>query len=680
MMLRRASLALLLGLAAAPLHAQDPLGWNAPRALELIERARVRRELPRGDSTLRNYQAAARGFVYFYLDRREDDERTLVKVDQIALELFWQRPNLTKQRIIGLRDVSRLPNRMRYHLDHLTVVQNNLGDRIRLGDGDEVRDVPHPAAPGADSIYDFRLADSVTLQLGGGADVRVYELQVRPKRTDRSAFVGSVFVDRDAADIVRMTFTFTPASYVDRRLDYIHISLDNALFGGKYWLPNEQSVEIRRQIPELDFAAGAVIKGRMRITDYAFNQELPDSIFFGRTITAVPPHERETFAFEDSIYAGVNAEGLAPPPQMEALREQAAKLLGEARLSGLPPLRLYVPNASSVFRHNDAEGSYLGGGLTYSPSPTFQIDATGGYAFGLEAPEATAAARIGPADDGALLRGYYNQPRDMGMVPGLPGVFNTFNTLFDGRDFTNLYFTRGVAAEGFGPANLNWNYRFGLFREWHEPAPADTFELSRPGTAAVSEGRATGAFAAIERPLTGADIFSWGAAFTVQALRFAGADTPPAFGDDIDILRILARAELRSSSSDRRRDLFADVHFGRNTKGVPGQYFFRIGGRETVPGYAYRSLISDRQAGYARVEYSNTLAAPWLRVRTLLYGGMTDARRRPADVLLEEPGRSFRGSAGVGVGLLWDVIRIDVVKGDEWQTLFSVRRDFWGML
>src|SRR5688500_15436936 len=92
-----------------PAAAQDPLGWNSPRAHELMQRARARRELPRGDSTLQNYQAKAKGFVYFYLDRREDNERTLVKVDQIALDLFWKRPNLTKQRIVGLRDVGRLP-------------------------------------------------------------------------------------------------------------------------------------------------------------------------------------------------------------------------------------------------------------------------------------------------------------------------------------------------------------------------------------------------------------------------------------------------------------------------------------------------------------------------------------------------------------------------------------------
>jgi hypothetical protein len=175
---------------------QDALGWNSDRALDLIHRARDRRELPQTDTTLQNYTSKANGFVYFYLDRRETDERTLVKVDQVAIDLYWKRPNLTKQRIVGMRNVSRLPNKMYYHLDHLTVVQNGFGDVIRIGDGDEVRDVPHPAAPGADSIYDYRLADSVTLNLGGQGEVRVYEMNVRPKRTNRSALVGSVFVDR----------------------------------------------------------------------------------------------------------------------------------------------------------------------------------------------------------------------------------------------------------------------------------------------------------------------------------------------------------------------------------------------------------------------------------------------------------------------------------------------------
>ncbi|MGH7466113.1 MAG: hypothetical protein ACREK1_13105, partial [Longimicrobiales bacterium] len=131
---------------AAPAGAQSASaadGWNSARALELIERARERRLLPQQDTALRNYSARAEGFIYFYLDRRDSEERTLVKVDQVALELHWAPPDRSSQRIVGLRDESRLPNRMHYHLDHLTVVQNGFGDMIRMGDGDEVRDVPH---------------------------------------------------------------------------------------------------------------------------------------------------------------------------------------------------------------------------------------------------------------------------------------------------------------------------------------------------------------------------------------------------------------------------------------------------------------------------------------------------------------------------------------------------------
>ncbi|HKP75768.1 MAG TPA: hypothetical protein VJT67_09525, partial [Longimicrobiaceae bacterium] len=135
--------------------------WNTPRALELIERAQVRRTESLADTGMVDYQADARGYIYFYLDRRDIDERTLVKTDQVALQVFWKAPNLTKQVIVGLRDQKKLPTNIHYHLDHLAVVQDNFGDRIRLGDGDEVADVLHPAAPGASRFYDYRLTDSL---------------------------------------------------------------------------------------------------------------------------------------------------------------------------------------------------------------------------------------------------------------------------------------------------------------------------------------------------------------------------------------------------------------------------------------------------------------------------------------------------------------------------------------
>ena len=190
-----------------------PEDWDGERALELVQRAQQRRTEAFSDTGLVNYSADARIYVYFYLDREDTGERTLVKTDQLALEVLWQAPDQVKQRIVGWRDEKSLPTNINYHLDHLTVVQENFGDEIRLGDGDEVRGVPHPAAQGAERFYEYRLTDSLTLRLPGTAEpVRVYELQVRPRDPSLPALVGSVFVDRRAGDIVRMDFTFTAAA------------------------------------------------------------------------------------------------------------------------------------------------------------------------------------------------------------------------------------------------------------------------------------------------------------------------------------------------------------------------------------------------------------------------------------------------------------------------------------
>ena len=431
-------------------------GWNGRAALALMERARARREQPRGDSALRNYSAKATGFVYFYLDRNEADDKTPVKVDQVALELYWAAPNLTKQRIVGLRDKSLLPNRMYYHLDHLTVVQNGFGDVIRLGDGDEVSDVPHPAAPRSDTVYDFRLADSLRLNFPPQPPVRVYEIQVRPRRTDRPALVGSIFIDQASADIVRMTFTFTPASYVDRRLDYINISLDNGLWSGSYWLPNEQYVEIRRQIPELDFVAGAVIKGRLRVYDYKFNQPLPRDFFFGRGIEAASQEERERFQFEEDILAGLNREELSAIPQINVLRAEAIRLIRGRKLSGLPPLRLHVPNTSSIVRYNRSEGLYLGLGARYKPALPIRFDALAGYAFAARKPGGSLSLRWDPTEEtNVTWRGYYREPRDLDITPALPGALNTISSFF-GEDYQDVYYARGAelryTRDAFGGA------------------------------------------------------------------------------------------------------------------------------------------------------------------------------------------------------------------------------------
>ncbi|HSG47924.1 MAG TPA: hypothetical protein VLA43_08950, partial [Longimicrobiales bacterium] len=333
----------------------------------------------------------------------------------IALELFWQAPNETWQRIVGLRDEKVLPTNIQYHLDHLTVVQDDFGDRIRLGDGDEVSEVAHPLSPGALALYDFRLADSLSLRYGGGGkEVRVYEVVVRPKNPDLPGFIGSVYLDRTTAAVVRMSFTFTPASYVDPYLDYIRISLDNSLWMGKYWLPYRQEAELRRELPQLDFLAGSIIRGRFEIGGYDFNPLMAPGTYTGRRVSAAPEAQREAFPFERGLFDDLEEEGLAPTPSLEAIRAEARQVMADRALSGLSPYRLHFRSVSDAVRYDRAEGLYVGAGLQLRPRPDALLRLSAGYAFERARPSFGAVATGEPAALVPVVEAYWDDFRDMG--------------------------------------------------------------------------------------------------------------------------------------------------------------------------------------------------------------------------------------------------------------------------
>ncbi|MGH7475900.1 MAG: hypothetical protein ACRELD_06405 [Longimicrobiales bacterium] len=651
----------------------------------MIERAVERRAEPVADSGLIDYQADARGFVYFFLDREDTEERTLIKTDQVALELYWSMHGLSKQRIVGLRDESRLPNRMHYHLDHLTVVQNEFGDLIRMGDGDEVRDVPHPAAPGADSVYQYRLADSLSLYLPGSREpIRVYELQVRPRDFGRSAIIGSLFVDRATADIVKLTFTFTPASYVDRRLDYIRVSLENGLWEGRYWLPYEQRVEIRRQLPELDLPAGAIIRGRFQIGDYELNTGLPIHFFSGRRVEVVSEAEREAFPFEEALYADLGEEGLERPADLASLRSTAIRIAGERRLSGLPRLRLLAPGASSVLRYNRAEGLFLGAGVSAVPQPGAEFELAGGYAFAAQRPAATASLSVGQTIE---LRAFHRELRDLGPYRGTAGLLNTFAAGLAGRDYLDPYFASGAALRlRHALGNAARIVADARLEEHH----AATLNTERTWLGATADFRplppiTTGVQAELD---LGVD-WTRGTEHTRQL-----AATINALIGGID------GAYARHSVSLRATQPFGVIRTALRLHAdaaavvgeVPVQRLFFLGGRGTVPGYAFRDFVGDRMLRLS-AEAVHSIWDPWLTLRGVAYAAAVRDTRPQLDIPQRPPLSDPRFgtgtsagllSAGLGIGLLADVLRLDLVRGlgehSRWELVVSARDDLYGIL
>src|SRR4051812_2894251 len=315
--------AALLIVSGRPSAAQS---WNDARSRALVERAAARRVQQLADTGLRDYRAVAHGYVTFLAQVGEGlaEPPKVVKADELVDEVYWLAPNLSKQHIVGRRDTLLLPTDIAYHRDHLGIVQNNFPAIIRLGEGDEVRDVPHPLSATGLAAYDFAITDSLPLQLPGRT-ITLYEVKVRPRDDRQPRIIGAVYIDRDDAQVVRMAFNFTRAAFLDNSLDDLFVVIENGLIGGRYWLPRKQEIEIRRGGTWLDYPVRGIIRGRWEIGDYQVNVGLPRSLFAGPEIVLAPKAAQDTFHFSGRVLDSL-------PPDVRAVTDADVRAVqGEAR-------------------------------------------------------------------------------------------------------------------------------------------------------------------------------------------------------------------------------------------------------------------------------------------------------------------------------------------------------------
>ncbi len=446
---------------ALPLGAQQSeTRWNSTRVLNLLEQARQRRLLPLADTALHNYRAQARASVYFLVEPEGGVEPVLLRADQVALELHWRQPDRAVQVIKGMRSKERVPIRnFAYYLDRYTVMLNGLGDRIQVGSGLDVRDVQHPLAPGAEATYDYLLADSTTIQAGlDRAPIRIYRIDVRPRDPARPALVGSLYVERAQGDLVRMTFTFTPASYIDRRNERVEVELENGLWQQRYWLPREQRLLVRREIPELDLGIGTAIRAVVTISDYEFNQPVPPGLFEHRaTVFTMPPDSLTGFVFEQDLLARLEAAGVQELGSLESLLDRERDRVARAALkhhmtSGLPALRLHVPALSDIVRFNRSEGLVTALGLTRG-FRSGRVDALGGYSWGEQRPRAALSLGVPAGRFDLSLSAYLNRTAELPPGPVNARLFSTVSALAFGLDPSDIVFTSGARIGVAGGRN-----------------------------------------------------------------------------------------------------------------------------------------------------------------------------------------------------------------------------------
>lgn len=668
----------------APGTAQARRVWNDPAAAELVGRATARRGAQLADTGLTDYRASARGYVTFLAQFGEGfvDPPQVVRTDQLAVEVYWRAPNRSKQRVVGRRAALSKPTDIAYHRDHLVIVQNNFPAIIRLGDGDEVRDVPHPLSVAGGEAYEFAAADSLTIRVGD----RVWDvvaLDFRPRDPAAPRAIGTVYLDRETASVIRLAIGFTRAALIDPALEDVAVVLDNGLVDGRFWLPRRQEIEIRRTGTWLDFPARGIIRGEWDLCCVTANVGLPPERFAGPEIAFAPAESLAAYPFEGRLTDSISARALgAGADRAAALVQRRATLLVAHQALMRPPRRaLAAGSVSDFIRANRVEGLALGAGLRLPIGAGASARLFGRY--GLD--DAVAKGRAIVARDGNGGRVALTVQHDFaaaGDVPEVSGLGNSIGWQEFGADATDDYGKAGAAMEVGGGIARPWAIVAEAARERpldvharpRAGAPRPAFPAERVDRARLMARVASSASAAEWR-------LEWRA---VGSVSMVVRDTQPGAASRTTVGR--ANVDLRVSRRVSGGELSARAVVTAATALAPRQDWAVFGGPQTGPGYAVHSVTGVR-GGAVRSEWRVPVGARELplgrfgrtqvEVAVIPFAGLAVASA-------PERGSRLSRYLGVGVVTLYDAIRIDLARGVDrgggWEIRADFGRSFWPVL
>ncbi len=675
----RHGLGLILLLAGFRLEAQT---WNDARTLALVDRAIERRQLAEADPSLVSYRATGRGVVTFLVEIGAPGAAPgrLVKGDELSVEVYWQRPDRSKQIIRAWRDSTFFPSDISYHRDHLGVVTDDFGPEIRIGGGDEVTGVVHPLGPGAPGRYDYAVRDTVTIRSPAGVLVLV-AIDVRPRDPAQPAVIGSIYLDLDRAALVRSQFTFTRASYRDPDLEDIAVRLDRSLVDGRYWLPFHQEIELRRRLAAVDFPIRSVIRGRWEIGDYEINPDLSASAFDGPPIAGllrpagVGPWSEPLIRAVDSSLAPVDRRVLA------TLRQAALAFARASLLEGLPRTRFRLGRASELMRVNRVQGLALGLGVQSRQVPG--VDQAR-FAIGVGTSDGRVTGgvelerRAGPI---RLIAGASRRIADFSDWEVASGPVGSLAAQEGGRDYGDYVLVERLGGGIETNLGASGRIRVEAGREWAWSVA--TVAKPARGSFGPNPALGDGAYWIGNATATAAGQTASGTAWQGQAAVEAGSGRT-AYGRALfmgDLTRRVPGGEVTV------RGLL-----GLGSAGLPARRTFAIGGRATLPGEIFR-LYGGRQAIWASADWLFKVPAPGLRlgwlgrtpkevwVGPLIAAGWAGG---PVDQVPWQPSGGVRPIVGLAAEILARTIRIEfgqALRGGRGPGLtIDITRQWWKLL
>lgn len=664
------------------LAAQAPTD-SAP-AQRLAERAtELRAELER-DTTLRSWRATAHGFVFFLAQVGEGlaDAPRLVKADELEVEVYWRAPGPHKQVVQRWRDGRWLPSDLHYHRDHLGIVTGDFGPRIRLGEGDEVRDVPHPLSAEGLRLYAFAAGESLRIRTPDG-EVAVRVVTVRPRDASRPGVIGELYIDANSAELVRFRFGFTAAAYRDRDVEDITVVLENGRWEGRWWLPVRQEIEIRRRSAWLDFPMRGVIRGRWEIGDYRFNEALPDSVVRGPAIGGLVEPDNEAGGWAEPLAQAVEAAAGAPLAEedLAELRHELEQMAGAQVLAGLPASRPAAGSVSDIVRVTRVEGLAVGFGWTFKRGVA-EVRPSLGY--GTSGVGVSGRLRVG-ARLGAFepwIEGR-RRVRDVNDFRVIAPLLNSILAQEGGNDHGDWVLEEAVEVGVRVPRGARTALGAAVAFDRTESLAVEAEPSSGEYRAnpALGEGDAVVMRAWAERWPDGRVagwLDGWHGVVEVEG----SPDERWVRG------RIGGEAMAAAGVGDvllRVEGIWGSAH-------LPAWRSIALGGRGTLVGEEYRSLGGLR-GGFAHLEWRIPVPVPEFRlsevagtgrsavVAPFVAGGWADGEldgRVPW-----APSDGLRPVVGVGLELLMGLVRVEAgvaLRTGEWGVTADVGRAWWGIL
>ena len=677
---------------AASKNARD--AWRDPDADSLVMRATARRSLQLADSTLESYRADARGFLAFLAQLGEGViiPPKVVQSEELALTIAWWQPNRSAQQLVGRRDTTLLPSNVGYYRDRYGVILDNLPDRIRLGDGQDVRDVPHPLAASSFTIYEYRRAAPVKIRLPG-REIVVDEIQFRPRDGREPAAIGSVFLDRETAAVVRLSMTFTRAAILDKRIETLVVTLENGLVRERYWLPRRQEVEVSRGSTWMDIPVRGIVRGRWEVSNYDVNEKIPVETQRLPRWSSVSADSLKKYPFTDRIVDMLPADiQIASSEDVVHAREQAEFAVRAAMLARPARTAVTGRGLSDAARYTRAEGLSLGVGASQRWGSGWLLSARGRY--GIDDRQAKGQVSFGrvPAFGRVPLAQLFveRDVRDLALAERA-GVTNSLGALLFGGDYTQQVDTR---AAGFVVRRSPLD-PFSLRVAYETDAPLRLVAKSVSGEFApvVPAWRLRG----VRTELRGTGGWVSGNEHTTRGLwslqasvgGYAGTDDR-----DVRVSPIVARAygQLfvhRPISHDRAVVSVTQVG-AAGGRDLPPQGLAFAGGPWTAPGYdagsfATRAFVSQR------LEVRQPIPAPAIPLGRYGKSPKRIVLAPYAQILVSASGTpsvpsrvaGAWPSVGTGALLFYDLVRVDVARGlrnGGWRFAIDIDRAFWSVM